>query len=79
MLLNKLFCRPQVDGFGVGNGREPIADLMRELMILTADVAFETRIKAVERAIADGLSQGGERMFLYNLPNIPQSVEMHAV
>ena len=48
-------------------------------MILTADVAFETRIKAVERAIADGLSQGGERMFLYDLPNIPQSVEMHAV
>ena len=65
--------------FGVGRGREPIADLMRELLGLVAESDGETRSAAVEQAITEGLIDAGERIFLYDLMNIPQSTEMRAV
>ncbi len=65
--------------FGVGKGREPIADLIRALLGLAAAADGEARIAAAERAIAEGLATAAERIFLYDLLNIPHSAEMRAV
>ena len=65
--------------FGVGKGREPIADLMRELLGLAAGAGDETRIAVAERAIAQGLAKAEDRIFLYDLLNIPQSAELRAL
>lgn len=50
------FANDAEDDFVVGKRYEPISDLMRGLMDLTADIVVKTRIKAVGRAVADGLS-----------------------
>ena len=65
--------------FGVGKGREPIADLMRELLGQAAGAGDETRSAMAERAIAQGLVKEADRIFLYDLLNIPQSAELLAL
>lgn len=65
--------------FGVGRGREPIADLISELLDLSSEADGEARTAAVEQAIAGGLVDAGERIFLYDLLNIPQSAEMRVI
>ena len=65
--------------FGIGKGRTPIGDLVRELLGISAEAGSEARVTAVERAITDGLAEADQRIFLYDLMDIPQSAEMRAV
>jgi len=65
--------------FGTGTGRDAIRSLVRALLGLPLAVEDDTARDAVTAAIADGLLDGERRVFLNDLLDLPQPVDLRAV
>jgi class 3 adenylate cyclase/tetratricopeptide (TPR) repeat protein len=71
--------RALVLDFGLGKGQDPIRSIFRRLLGLPVGAEAEERHAAAERAVATGAVATERTMFLYDLLDLPQSGEWHAL
>jgi len=67
--------RALVLDFGVGTGQDPIRALLTSLLWLPSASTPEDRRQTAERAIAAGVVTEQQRVFLYDLLDLPQTAE----
>ena len=65
--------------FGVGKGQDAIRVIVRSLLKIPQGSANTVRQTAAETAIANGAFKADQRVFLYDLLNLEQSVENRAM
>jgi class 3 adenylate cyclase/tetratricopeptide (TPR) repeat protein len=61
--------------FGVGRGQDPLSALLQSLLGLSPACTYETRLGAVERAVAEGVVGADQLVFLHDLLDLPQTGE----
>jgi class 3 adenylate cyclase/tetratricopeptide (TPR) repeat protein len=65
--------------FGVGKGQDAVRALVRSLLDLPSDSRKDARQAAADRALAGGLLRAEQRVFLNDLLDLPQPLDMRAL
>ncbi|MEX2009090.1 MAG: adenylate/guanylate cyclase domain-containing protein, partial [Dongiaceae bacterium] len=71
--------RALVLDFGVGKGQDAVRALVRSLLGVAPGGGEEARQAAADRAVADAVLEADRRVFLNDLLDLPQPVEMRAM
>lgn len=73
------FHRGLVLPFGVGKGQDAIRSLVRSLLQITPQSGEEDRQRAAKIAISDGRVNSDQRVFLNDLLDLPQPIELRTL
>jgi class 3 adenylate cyclase/tetratricopeptide (TPR) repeat protein len=65
--------------FGMGSGQDAIRSLVRSLLGLSGESSREEIDAAAETALADGMLADERRVYLNDLLNVPQSIELRTL
>jgi tetratricopeptide (TPR) repeat protein len=65
--------------FGAGKGQDAIGALARSLLGISLGTAKDVRARQAAAAVADGLVEPAQRVFLNDLLDLPQPIELHAL
>jgi class 3 adenylate cyclase/tetratricopeptide (TPR) repeat protein len=65
--------------FGAGKGQDAIGALARSLLGISLGTEKDVRARRAEAAVADGFVEPGQRVFLNDLLDLPQPIELRAL
>jgi class 3 adenylate cyclase/predicted ATPase len=71
--------RALVLDFGVGKGQDAMRSLVRSFLALPSRSETDARVTAAEQILAEGLLDRGHTIYLYDLLDLPQPIDMRSL